>query len=313
MFSEGFRHTPRKLAKLTKSNPNAVLMYIYLVDHMDDRLEMTYKMKVSREHNDIGMTRKMARDALSDLVALGAITMSISGKGVLISAVSYPNHSGPLKGHIGATKRATSRATLNKTDIVDIFGNIEDDIISKGHIEGHVEGQHFEQSRATMGGVLYRGDKREKNTIADDMLTPVSLAPQQAESPIPKRRKSTKPKVPPKSGLLFQTYSEEFLAAYACKALRWDVGENAAACRLIDEVGEQEAIEMVRQFFKCKEKFLLTAKHPIKLFFSNKQKYLLQLKEVPKKPIFRTFVDNVACCKSEQVNLNEYFKQPKKG
>jgi len=313
MFSEGFRQVPRKLIRLINENPNAVLMYCYLIDHMDDRAEMTYRMLVSKECNGIGMTRKMARDALSDLEALGAITASRSGNGVCVSAVNYCNCSGPREGHVRATKRATKRATLNKTDIVDIFGNIDDDIIGEGHEKGHEKGHHFDQSRATLGGVLDRGDKREKNTIADDMLTPVSLAPQQAESPPPKRMKSTKPKVPPKSGLLFQTYSEEFLAAYACKALRWDAGENAAACRLIDEVGEQEAIEMVRQFFKCKEKFLLTAKHPIKLFFSNKQKYLLQLKEVPKKPIFRTFVDNVACCKSEQVNLNEYFKQPKKG
>lgn len=162
MFSEGFRQVPRKLIRLIKENPNAVLMYCYLVDHMDDRVEMTYKIVVRKERRGIGMTRKMARDALSDLVALGAITASRSGNGVLVSAISYCNHLGPTKGPLRAQSRAQSRAHLVSTEIHDIFGDTDDDIIIEGHVEGHVEGPHIDTSRAHLGGVLYSGEKREK-------------------------------------------------------------------------------------------------------------------------------------------------------
>jgi hypothetical protein len=162
MLQEGFRQVPRKLIRLIKENPNAVLMYCYLVDHMDDRAEMTYKIVVRKEHRGIGMTRKMARDALSDLVDLGAITASRSGNGVLVSAISYRNHLGPTKGPLRAQSRAQSRANLVSTEIHDIFGDTDDDIIIEGPVEGPVEGPHIDTSRAHLGGVLDRGEKKEK-------------------------------------------------------------------------------------------------------------------------------------------------------
>ena len=313
MFSEGFRQVPRKLIRLINENPNAVLMYCYLIDHMDDRAEMTYRMLVSKECNGIGMTRKMARDALSDLEALGAITASRSGNGVCVSAVNYCNCSGPREGHVRATKRATSRATLNKTDIVDIFGNIDDDIIGEGHEKGHEKGHHFDQSRATLGGVLDRGDKREKNTIADDMLTPVSLAPQQAESPTQKKRKQAKPKLPSKSGTLYKSYSEEFLAAYGLAPLKWNAAENTSAGKLIDEVGEEISIEMVKRYFKINDKYVKSAKHPFLHLYKFRQQYYVTTKEVPKKIEYTTFVNKEKkCCIDLAAKIRETINNERK-
>lgn len=162
MLQEGFRQVPRKLIRLIKENPNAVLMYCYLVDNMDDRVEMTYKMCISKEHDGIGLTMKMARDALSDLVALGAITASRSGNGVLISAISYCNHLGQTKGKLRANLKTNLRANLDEPEDDDIFGRISDCINSEGTVEGTVEGTHFDTSRANLGGVLYSGKKKEK-------------------------------------------------------------------------------------------------------------------------------------------------------
>ena len=280
MFSEGFRHFPKKL--LTHG-PLASWLYCYLMSKMDDRGEMVCKFNISEAmiEDDNGFTpsRTTIKRRMKLLCTLGLITYESGESGYIVKPTRYPNYKGFSCGPPVAHLVAHLEAHIENKKASDIFDEIECSDYTGGPPRGPLKNEGV----AHLGGVLVRRDKEIKNTIADDMLTPVSLAPQQAESPIPKRRKSTKPKVPPKSGLLFQTYSEEFLAAYACKALRWDAGENSAACRLIDDVGEQEAIEMLRQFFKCKEKGLVDNKHPIKFFFGRKQKYHAQISEPVKK------------------------------
>ncbi|MBU1564220.1 MAG: hypothetical protein KJ630_01160, partial [Proteobacteria bacterium] len=187
----------------------------------------------------------------------------------------------------------------------------------KGEVEGEVEGTHFDQSRANLGGVLYRGDKREKNIYVDDTLTPVSLAPQQAESPTPKKRKQAKPKVPSKSGLLYKSYSEEFLAAYGLAPLRWNAAENTSAGKLIDEVGEEISLEMVKRYFKSNDKYVKSAKHPFLHLYKFRQQYYVTTKEAPKKIEYTTFVNreksaciDLAAKIRETINNNERKEQP---
>ncbi|MBU1565015.1 MAG: hypothetical protein KJ630_05220 [Proteobacteria bacterium] len=278
---------------------------------MDDRVEMTYKMCISKEHDGIGLTMKMARDALSDLVALGAITASRSGNGVLVSAVNYCNCSGQTKGKLRANLKTNFRANLDKPDVIDIFGNIADEPQPKGEVEGEVEGTHFDQSRANLGGVLYRGDKREKNINSEDMLTPVIVTPQQAESSPKKRKRVSKPKEPSKSKGLREAYSQEFSAAYNIPAPKWGVKEWAPAQSLISELGEETAIEMIRKYFKTDDNHAKKVGHAFTYFIFTKNRYYVEANKIPKKFEYTTFVKDFKPCADAATKIRESYNNEK--
>jgi len=320
MFSEGFRQVPRKLIKLTSENPEALWVYCYLVDKMDDRVEMTCTIKVTLTAKIVGIPKTTLIRLMQFLVQLEAISIVSGRKGYTVKALNYQNNQSvkPWSENGPKTVRNSVRKVVRKIepedcDIKDIFGE-QSDIV--GPTFGPTFGPTYDENVVRNGGVLDSIKKeRKKKDTADDMLTHVSLAPQQAESPIPK--KSTKPKAPPKSGALYKTYSEEFLAAYGLAPLKWNAAENTSAGKLIDEVGEEISIEMVRRYFKSNDKYVKSAKHPFLHLYKFRQQYYVTTKEVPKKIEYTTFVNHekgacidLAAKIRETINNNERKELP---
>ncbi|MBU1566765.1 MAG: hypothetical protein KJ630_14210 [Proteobacteria bacterium] len=277
---------------------------------MDDRVEMTYKIVVRKEHRGIGMTRKMARDALSDLVALGAITASRSGNGVLVSAISYCNHLGPTKGPLRAQSRAQSRANLVSAEIHDIFGDIDDDIISEGHVEGHVEGPHIDTSRAHLGGVLYRGDKREKikkNTSSS--TASIDAADSQEDSNPP--------------WLTLVNHWNEQLPTYRkvlVEFLRKNEKRKKSINAIIKTVGMETLFEIIKiiptsKFLSGESECDFKAYFDWIIKIDNIQKILegkfTDTKEAPKKIEFTTFVKDFKPCADAATKIRESYNNEK--
>lgn len=295
MFSEGFRQVPRKLIKLTIENPTALWLYCYLVDKMDDRVEMECLINVTLTAKIIGIPKTTLRSIMYFLADIGAISITTGRKGYLVKAINYQNNQS-VKAWIengSKTDRNLDRNLDRKLQsedisIKDILGDTADIV---GSSFGSSFGSNSDRKSDRTGGVLVRGKKREKNILADDMLTPVFLAPQQAESSTPKKRKQAKPKVPSKSGILYKSYSEEFLAAYGLAPLKWNAAENTSAGKLIDEVGEEISIEMVKRYFKSNDKYVKSAKHPFLHLYKFRQQYYVTTKEAPKKIEYTTFVN----------------------
>lgn len=295
MFLEGFRYTPRKLIELTEDNPKALWLYCYLVDKMDDRVEMTCKFNASLASDSLGIPKTTLIRLIRFLVDIGAISITSGRKGYVINALNYPNHkrndswseSGPKKEE-KLVRKLVRKIEVEDTDNKDIFDDIPDIV---GPKVGPNIFSHFSESWSDRECSCIDERKKEKNILADDMLTPVFLAPQQAESPTPKKRKQAKPKVPSKSGILYKSYSEEFLAAYGLAPLKWNAAENTSAGKLIDEVGEEISIEMVKRYFKSNDKYVKSAKHPFLHLYKFRQQYYVTTKEAPKKIEYTTFVN----------------------
>jgi len=162
MFTDSYRFTPRKLIELTEYNPKALWLYCYLVDKMDDRVEMTCNLNVCREHKGMGMTRASAQRAVNFLVNIGAITMTSSRNGYKISAVNYPNHS-RIKSESKANQKLNQKLNQNiQPEDTDIFGVIDDiETMRESTFESTSE-SCFESYPNHGTSVLYSGKKERK-------------------------------------------------------------------------------------------------------------------------------------------------------
>ena len=185
MFTDSYRFTPRKLIELTEDNPKALWLYCYLVDKMDDRVEMTCNLNVCREHKGMGMTRASAQRAVNFLVNIGAITMTSSRNGYKISAVNYPNHS-RIKSESKANQKLNQKLNQNiQPEDTDIFGVIDDiETMRESTFESTSE-SCFESYPNHGTSVLYSGKKERKKKEYSLSTASVDSADSQDETKTP--------------------------------------------------------------------------------------------------------------------------------
>ena len=166
MFSEGFRQVPRKLIKLTIENPTALWLYCYLVDKMDDRVEMECLINVTLTAKIIGIPKTTLRSIMYFLADIGAISITTGRKGYLVKAINYQNNQS-VKARIengSKTDRNLDRNLDRKLQsedisIKDILGDTADIV---GSSFGSSFGSNSDRKSDRTGGVLDSGEKREK-------------------------------------------------------------------------------------------------------------------------------------------------------
>ena len=189
MFSEGFRQVPRKLIRLTIENPTALWVYCYLVDKMDDRLEMTCTINVTLTANIVGIPKTTLIRLMQFLVQLEAISIVAGRKGYTVKALNYQNNpvvkawseNGP-KTVRNLVRNVVRKIELEDSDIKDIFGEHTDIV---GPTFGPTFGPTYDQNVVRNGGVLDSIKKERKKKEYSLSTASVDSADSQDETKTP--------------------------------------------------------------------------------------------------------------------------------
>ena len=189
MFSEGFRQVPRKLIRLTIENPTALWVYCYLVDKMDDRLEMTCTINVTLTANIVGIPKTTLIRLMQFLVQLEAISIVAGRKGYTVKALNYQNNpvvkawseNGP-KTVRNLVRNVVRKIELEDSDIKDIFGEHTDIV---GPTFGPTFGPTYDQNVVRNGGVLDSIKKERKKKEYSLSTARVDSADSQDETKTP--------------------------------------------------------------------------------------------------------------------------------
>ena len=189
MFSEGFRQVPRKLIRLTIENPTALWVYCYLVDKMDDRLEMTCTINVTLTANIVGIPKTTLIRLMQFLVQLEAISIVAGRKGYTVKALNYQNNpvvkawseNGP-KTVRNLVRNVVRKIELEDSGIKDIFGEHTDIV---GPTFGPTFGPTYDQNVVRNGGVLDSIKKERKKKEYSLSTARVDSADSQDETKTP--------------------------------------------------------------------------------------------------------------------------------
>jgi len=189
MFSEGFRQVPRKLIRLTIENPTALWVYCYLVDKMDDRLEMTCTINVTLTANIVGIPKTTLIRLMQFLVQLEAISIVAGRKGYTVKALNYQNNpvvkawseNGP-KTVRNLVRNVVRKIELEDSGIKDIFGEHTDIV---GPTFGPTFGPTYDQNVVRNGGVLDSIKKERKKKEYSLSTASVDSADSQDETKTP--------------------------------------------------------------------------------------------------------------------------------
>ena len=189
MFSEGFRQVPRKLIRLTIENPTALWVYCYLVDKMDDRLEMTCTINVTLTAKIVGIPKTTLIRLMQFLVQLEAISIVAGRKGYTVKALNYQNNpvvkawseNGP-KTVRNLVRNVVRKIELEDSGIKDIFGEHTDIV---GPTFGPTFGPTYDQNVVRNGGVLDSIKKERKKKEYSLSTASVDSADSQDETKTP--------------------------------------------------------------------------------------------------------------------------------
>lgn len=228
-------------------NGDACRLYCWLNCHGSDTVEMTY-----REVSDqLEISRMSIYRSCKMLVEIGAIEMTTIKRKTVIKIINHCDDKKKQEKKVWDKSGTKTGQKLGQDlgqekheESSNIFDNYEDlkndSGTTSGTTSGTILGQEWDKN-----GVFYIENKnKNKNDKSFCQKSPKA------------------PKPPSKSGRVVSAYAEAYLVKYQVSPLI-NAKTNSIACKIVDALGEDHAIEVVRHYLTVSDRFIDSNKHSI--------------------------------------------------